>query len=232
MKDEKRRIVRTAGAFILLGMVVGIFSIVPAVESEQYLKETANHAQQVTIGAIFQFLLVPIYVGFSLMLYPLLKQYNQRLSMGFVGFRFVAGAFQLIGVVLLPVFVLLSENYSMSSPTEMATYEQLGEVLKLLRDLTNHVGVMLATGLGNVFLYVILYKEKLIPRWLSIWGFIGNAAIMLGAFLVSSQVIDVVSPEYGAVSMPLVLQELVFAIWLLVKGVKPTIGRHYQTKKL
>ncbi|MBX2943760.1 MAG: DUF4386 family protein [Cyclobacteriaceae bacterium] len=57
-------------------------------------------------------------------------------------------------------------------------------MLKIIRDLTNHLGVMVATGLGNLLLYHILFSGKYIPKWLMIWGIIGNALIILASFLI------------------------------------------------
>jgi hypothetical protein len=78
--------------------------------------------------------------------------------------------------------------------------------------------VILATGLGNLMLYYILFKEKLTPKWLSIWGIISNTLIMTASFLLLYKLIEVVSTEYGIMTIPLVLQEVILAIWLIVKG--------------
>lgn len=213
-------IVRIAGILIILGVITGVLSIVPSVESDNFLKEVYSNKNQVFAGAVFQFFLVPIYIAFSLLLYPLLKRYSKSLSIGFVGFRFMSATFQLIGIILLPVIVLLSQKYSVAASSDIAIYEAAGDMLRLSRDLTNHLGVILATGLGNVLFYLILYREKLIPKWLSIWGFLGNIIIMLASFFILFQLIEVISTEYGLMSIPLVAQEIVLAIWLLTKGLK------------
>jgi len=214
---------RLAGILIILGIVSGILSIVSSVESENFLNEVYPNKNQVLIGAIFQFLLVPIYIGFSLVLYPVLKKYNKTLSIGFVGFRIMAGVFQLLGIILLPIFILLSQKFLAQTNADLMFYETIGEMLKLFRDLTNHLGVILATGLGNLLLYYILFKGKLIPIWLSIWGILGNTLIMLASFLLLFELIEVVSTEYGIMTIPLVLQEVVLAIWLIVKGLNSPV---------
>ena len=213
-----KRISRIAGILIILGIVVGILSIVPSVEGENYLKEVYPNKNQVLTGAIFQFFLVPIYIGFSLVLYQVLSNFNKSLSIGFVCFRFIAGAFQLIGMIILPIFILLSQKYLSDPSSNLMYYETTGEMLKLFRDLTNHLGVMLSTGLGNLILYYIFLKGKHIPVWLSLWGIIGNTLIIIAGFLLLFQSIEVISTEYGIMSIPLVLQEIVLAVWLIIKG--------------
>lgn len=49
-------------------MIAGVLSVVPSVEGTDYLKEVFPDRNQVYIGAVFQFLLVPIYIGFALVL--------------------------------------------------------------------------------------------------------------------------------------------------------------------
>ena len=218
MKLKNKQVSRIAGVLIILGIIFGILSIVPSVECKGFLEEVYPNRNQILIGAIFQSFLVPIYVGFSLLLYQTLKEFSETLTIGFVGFRFMAGAFQIIGIVLLPLFVFLSQEYLKSNPTDITFYESAGDLLRLSRDLTNHLGVILATGLGNLLFYLILYRERLIPRWLSFWGFLGNIVIMVASFLIMFQVIEVISTEYGLMSIPLVIQEIVLALWLLTKG--------------
>ncbi len=216
--NSNKRISKIAGILILLGIIAGIFSIVPSVEGENFLEEVYPNRNQVLTGAVFQFLLVPIYIGFSLVLYQVLRNYNKTLSIGFVGFRIMAGVFQLFGIILLPIFILLSQKYLTQTTSDIVFYETIGEILALFRDLTNHLGVMLATGLGNLLLYFVFFKGKYIPVWLSLWGIVGNTLIMLASFLILFQLIEVVSTEYGVMTIPLVLQEVVLAIWLIVKG--------------
>lgn len=216
--SSTNKIARIAGVLIILGMIVGALSIVPSVESKDYLTEAYPKKNQVLIGAVFQFLLVPIYIGFSLVLYQVIKKEKENVAIGFVGFRVIAGVFQLLGVILLPVFIYLSQQYLKAIPSSLSYLENFGEIVKLFRDLTNHLGVMVATGLGNLLLYYVFYLGKHIPKWLSVWGVFGNILIILASFLILFKRIEVVSIEYGSITLPIVLQEIVLAIWLLVKG--------------
>ncbi|MFC1536090.1 DUF4386 domain-containing protein [Candidatus Neomarinimicrobiota bacterium] len=216
--NSNRKIAIVAGILIITGMIAGMLSVVPAVESPDYLTEVSKNQNKVLIGAFFQFTLVPIYIGFALLLYSILKKYNESLAIGFVSFRIIAGIFQLIGVIVLPLFLLLSQEFIKSTTPNLLYFQTIGDVLKLGRDLANHVGMMLATGLGNLILFYIFYKTKLIPRWLSSWGLIGNILAMLASFLILFRLIDVITPHFIVLTIPLVLQEIGLAIWLIAKG--------------
>lgn len=216
--NSNRKTAIIAGILILIGMVAGMLSIVPSVEGPDYLTEVFANQNQVLSGAFFQFTLVPIYIGFALVLYPIIRKYNKSFAIGFVSFRIIAGVFQIIGLITLPIFIVLSQEFLESSTLDLLYFQFLGDVLKLGRDLANHVGVMLATGLGNLLLFYMFYKTKLIPRWLSSWGLIGNTLAMLASFLILFRLIDVISPHFIGLTIPLVLQEIILAIWLIIKG--------------
>ncbi|WP_052143756.1 DUF4386 domain-containing protein [Wocania ichthyoenteri] len=217
---ESKQISRIAGTLIFIGIIAGVLSVVPSVEDEKYLEIIYLNKTKVLISALFQFLLIPIFIGFALILYPILKQYNSILSIGFVGFRFMAGVFQLIGIIVLPAFIILSEKYTTGINSNLIFYETVGEILQLSRNLINHLGVIIATGLGNLLLYSILYKEKNIPIWLSTWGITGNILIMTASFLILFQLIEVISTEYIIITTPILLQEIILAIWLIRKGLR------------
>lgn len=218
MDYNTRKVSKLAGFLIILGIIAGTLSIVPSVESETFLEDAFPDANGVLIGALFQFMLVPIYIGFALVLYPVFRDYHKSLAVGFVGFRFMAGVFQVFGLLLLPLFIFLSEQYLGDTGANSQHYQTIGEMLKLIRDLTNHLGVMLATALGNLMLYYIFLNGKYIPGWLSIWGVLGNTLVVLAGFFLLFGAIEVVSIEYGIVTMPLVIQEIVLAVWLMIKG--------------
>ena len=216
--NSNRKTAIYAGILIIVGMIAGILSIVPSAESPDYLTEVSTNQNQVLSGAFFQFTLVPIYIGFALVLYPIVRKYSKSLAIGFVSFRIIAGVFQIVGVIALPIFILLSQQFIESTTPDLLYFQFFGDVIKLGRDLANHVGVMLATGLGNLILFYMFYKTKLIPRWLSSWGLIGNTLAMLASFLILFSLIDVISSHFIVLTIPLVLQEIIFAIWLIVKG--------------
>jgi hypothetical protein len=64
--------------------------------------------------------------------------------------------------------------------------------------------------------YYLLYQSKLIPRWLSGWGLIG-AILVLAVGLLAMFGLDL-----GFLWAPLAVQEMVLAVWLIVKGFNPS----------
>ena len=79
-----RNATRIAGVFSLVGIIAGVFSMVYVIEESDYLAKLPTHESQVLVGAFFQLLMVPAYVGVALSLYPILKDYSERLALGIV----------------------------------------------------------------------------------------------------------------------------------------------------
>jgi hypothetical protein len=71
--------------------------------------------------------------------------------------------------------------------------------------------------LGALMFYVLLYQSRLVPRWLSIWGLVG-AALSIAAALGTMFGLS----SLGVLSLPIFLQEMVMAVWLIAKGFNPS----------
>nr|WP_055502169.1 DUF4386 domain-containing protein [Nonomuraea pusilla] len=213
-----RRATATAGALVILGMIAGVLSIVPALDQPRGLALVSANESQVVIGAVAQCIMIPAYVGFALYLYPALRAENEALSLGFLGFRLIAATFHFTGVILLPLFLVLADGFAQAGASDASRIEDLGELLRTARDLVNHVALIIALGLGDLLLFRILWRSRSVPRWLSGWGFLGIAAAISASLLVLLRQTDVVTPLYLAMNAPLGLQSLVFALWLMARG--------------
>ncbi|MFI6734231.1 DUF4386 domain-containing protein [Nonomuraea sp. NPDC050451] len=216
--DKNRRAAAIAGALVIVGMIAGMLSIVPVLEESHYLALISAHENQVIVGAVSQFIMIPAYVGFALYLYPTLRMENEALSLGFLGFRLIAATFHFIGVILLPLFLVLGQEFAQADTSGASHLEALGELLRTARDLVNHVALIISLGLGDLLLFYMLYRSRFVPRWLSAWGLVGAGSAILASFLVLVRLTDVVTPLYLAINAPLALQSLVLAIWLIARG--------------
>jgi hypothetical protein len=70
-------------------------------------------------------------------------------------------------------------------------------------------------GIGALILYSALYRSKLVPPWLSIWGLIGAVAILTASLMAT---FDIFLGLAMLLVIPIALQEQAMAIWLIVKG--------------
>lgn len=218
-----RKTTLTAGSLFIIGTIAGVLSIAPAIDASDYLIQASANEYQVIIAAVFQFIMAIAYIGFAVLLYPILKKFNDSLAVGFISFKLIAGVFNLIGVIVILLLLTLSKEYIEAGSPDSSYFQTFGTLLRSTRDLVNHVVMILVHCLGGLMLYYIFYKTRLVPRWLSCWGFIGIIFTIVTTFLVLFSVIEIVTPIYIILSMPMALLELVLAIWLIIKGLNPLI---------
>ena len=95
-------------------------------------------------------------------------------------------------------------------------------LLLALQNWAGLLGTLIFFGIGSMTLNYVLYQSKLIPQWLSLWGFIGAAlALLYGLVGIFGLGMGLTSP-YALLAIPIAVQEMVFAVWLIVKGFNPS----------
>jgi hypothetical protein len=102
-----------------------------------------------------------------------------------------------------------------SGSGDLSAFEASGTLLLEARDWTFAMGAGLAFNLSALLLNYILYRSRLVPRWLSVWGFLGAALWMVVWF---PQIYGVELGVLELAFLPIALQEMVFAVYLIVRG--------------
>lgn len=216
--DVLKRKVKWAGLLIIMGMVAGILSIASAVDSPNYLTEATANVAKVSIAVLFQFILSLTYIGFAIVLYPIVKKYNQVLALGFLSFRIITGVVLIVGTIILLSILGLSQEFVKTTSVNQWAFEAFGNVLKITRDYINHIFMVFTIGIANLMLYILFLKTKLIPKWLSVWGISGIILSIVASVLILFNIVDVITVEYLVLNAPTGFFELVLGIRLVFKG--------------
>lgn len=220
--NSGRRSAVITGVLLIAGMVVGIFSVVPVIDGADYIVKALSYENQVLRGSFFQLLMVVAYVGIPILMYPILSKHNKDLALGSVALGIIAGVFIIIGVIILLLILTLSYEFAKVGTSDISYFQSLGGLLQTGRDLVNHVATTLAFVLAMLLFNCIFYQTKLVPRWLSVWGIIGSILSIMASlfFMIRFIGLDV---TYMMLNIPIAFQQLVLAIWLIVKGFNPTV---------
>ena len=214
--NRKRTII--AGALYIIGTIAGLLSIAPAIDASDYLLKASVNANQVLFGALFQFIMTIAYAGFAITLYPILRKHMESLALGFLSFRIIAAVLNIIGFISLLLLLSLSQQFVKAGTPDSTYFQTLGDLLRSGRDFVNHVAMILATSVGGLMFYLLLYKTKLIPRWLSLWGLLGTLFTVFASLLIMFGIIDIITKTYIVLNLPLISLEMVLAIWFIAKG--------------
>ncbi len=124
----------------------------------------------------------------------------------------------IVGVICLLLLTTLSQEFVKAGAPDSSYFQTSGALIVAVRDWMGNVAGLLAFGLGALMYYYIFFQTKLVPRWLSGWGLIGIILIIVTSMLVMFRVIGPMSTTQVVLAVPIAVQEMVLAVWLIVKG--------------
>ncbi len=215
---------RTAGVLFIIATAASLLSVAllnPIVNSSDYLVRILANQDRVTTGALFEVVAGFASAGIAISLYPVLRGHNEGLALGAVGFRIIEGTTYVVGAIGTLLLLSLSQELSRSNPPTSPFIHTTGALLKTLRDRASLAGVM-SFYVGALMYYCVFYRSRLIPRWLSGWGVLGVSLGMVASRLVLYDVVGSMSTTQVVLNLPIGINELVLAVWLIVKGFGPS----------
>ena len=183
-----------------------------SLDGSNFLSSVAAHQDRMLTGAMFEFMAAFASAAIAISLYPVLRQHAPGLALGSVGFRLIEGTFYALTAVSILVLVALAGDAAVSGSTQ-----QSANVLRDLHEATGLAGI-LAFYIGGTLYYLVFYRSRLIPRWLSVWGLVGTTLGAVAGVLVLFQTLSLMSAGHTMLNVPIGVQELVLAVWLLAKG--------------
>ena len=229
---EHKAAATMAGVLYITGTVAGVLSKVvgaPVRDAGDPLAAAAEHS-----GAVVTSGLLVLVMGLSLafipvVLFPVLRRVNEVLATGYLIIRgAVETAIYVILAIALLLLVPLSETMSAGSGTDSRAGVRLG-VLMIDADGASAV-LTLVFGLGAVLFYLLLYRSRIVPRWITVWGFVGIPPYMAAYVLAMYDVIDGNSSAQNLLQLPLALQEMVLAVWMIARGFRPAVMSTHLTE--
>ena len=222
--NTNRRIAVVAGVLFIiatLGSVAGAAFLSPILSAPDYLTRISANENQVLLGALFQFIGGAACPAIAIALYPVLRKHNEGLAIGSVGFRLIEGALYVLIVICLLLLVTLSRESVRAATPAASAFQVPGMLLMAARDWLGPVGAVLTFGLGALMYYWVFYRSRLVPRWLSAWGLVAITLVMVSGLLVMFGLAEPMSTTQLVLALPIGVQEMVLAVWLIAKGFNP-----------
>jgi hypothetical protein len=198
--------------------VIGLLLYDPILNDPNYLVAGAENQNQIILGAFFELVLACCAIGTCIMLYPYLRKHNESIALGYVCFRFFEAIIIVIGILsVLSILALSVEFVSLADPS-IAAYQASGTFLLAIHKWTFILGPNFMLGINTMMYSYLLYRSKLVPRFISIMGLIGATSISIAAMLEIFGVIEQISAWGGLLALPIAAFEMTLAVWLMVKG--------------
>lgn len=220
---EHRAAATTAGVLYITGTVAGVASAVvsaPVRDARDPLAYATEHS-----GAMLTTGLLVLIMGLSLafipvVLFRVLRQIDEVLA---VGYLIVRGAIETTCYVVLALGWMLLVPLGEAIAVEGGTASPAGvRVGNLIIDADGANGVLaLVFCLSAAMFYVLLYRSRIVPRWISVWGLVAIPFYVADYLLLLYGVFDVNAPAQILMYLPLAVQELVLAVWMIARGFRP-----------
>jgi len=212
--NSNRKTAIIVGVLFIIASVTSVasFFFFESIYDSDYLTVVSANENQVLIGVLLMLTATASIVGIPIAIYPILKKHNESLALGYVGARIFEGFFFAFNIITLLSILSLSHEF-VNAVAPNASYFQTSGTLLLAEFEWNSILLDFPFALSALIFNYLLYKSKLIPRWLSGWGFIGGVLWLPGVLIGMFGLMDATF-----LAAPLGLQEMALAVWLIVKG--------------
>jgi hypothetical protein len=205
---------RLAGLLFLLALIPYVIGQMAILEPILYVQDYPNQIrlkrELVGLAIMLKWFAITAMVAFAVLVFPILREFGNRLAVGFLAIRFLEFGLLIMGSAKLLSLVSLSEKYMSSEGT---AYEVLANTL---RSEWYWIGFiyMFTFALHNFVFYYLLFKSKLVSRYISAAGFIASILIL------TNVIFGVMGLDIGGFYLfaPIGIVELILGVWLLIFG--------------
>jgi hypothetical protein len=222
-----KNIAKIIGVLFIVATVVNIIGtsfIGTVLNSPNWLSLISSNIVNIKIGSLLVFLSALASVSIAICLYQILKKYNPFLALTAVIFRTIESVFYIISAVGSLSLIVLGQEYLKAGSPNNSYFQTLGNFILSAREVSGFIFAVIAFSLGGIAYYYIFYQTKMVPRWLSVWGIVSCLLLLTAVFSALYH-----GPAFAIAGATMILaasialQEMVLAVWLIVKGFNPSI---------
>jgi uncharacterized protein DUF4386 len=216
-----RKIAILVGVLYIIGTVTGVLSIIftkSVLDAPDYLVKISASGNQIVTGALLMLTMGLALAMVPIVIFPILKKHNETLALGYVVFRGGLETATYIAVAISWLLMLpLSQASVQARGPDASSFQLLGTLLLKAAEISSTT-TEIVFPLGALMFYYLLFQSRLIPRWISGWGLIAVIPYLAAGLLHMFAVIDAMSAIQNVLVLPMAVQEMVMAVWMIVKG--------------
>jgi hypothetical protein len=223
--DAMRKIALVAGGLYLITFIAGIpptFILYSNVLSNPAYIVGSAADTAVLWGGFLEVINALACIGTAVVLFPVVKRQSEVAALGFVTTRVIEAAVILIGVISLISIVTLRQDLAGAAGTDAASLVTTGHALVAIHEWTALIGPGLMPALNALLLGYVMYRSRLVPRVIPVMGLIGAPMLVASFAATFFGLTDQISVLSGIGALPIGAWELSLAIYLVVKGFKPS----------
>jgi hypothetical protein len=170
----------------------------------------------VLVGALLEVILAFAVIGTAVTLFPVVKRQNESVALGYVGLRTLEAGIIVVGVVSLVAVVTLRQHAGGDADT--ASLITVGKALVAVHNWTFLIGPGLTSGTNTVLMAYLMYRSRLVPRWIPWLGLVGGPLVVASNTAVMFGLYPQFSSWAGVAAVLEFAWELALALWLIIRG--------------
>src|ERR671932_212519 len=220
-RDQKRA--RVFGVLYLITYVTSIPALAlyqPVLDDPVGYIAGAGHDTQILFAALLELLLIISAIGTAVVIFPIVRRWNEELALGYVTARLFECMFILVGI--LSVLGIITLRNQIAGAAEGTTAYSLAAI----KDWTFLLGPGWVVGWGNgLILGYLMYRSELVPRQAAWLGLIGGPLIILSGTAIlftGNHPSDTLRSLQGLATIPEFLWELFLGLYCTLKGFRPS----------
>jgi hypothetical protein len=218
MRMSTKTTARFVGALFLIAMVTSLLGGVwleSITGAPDYLVELSSQKTQVVSGVLLELVNCIAVVGIAAALFPLMRVHNEALAAGYLGTRVIEAVVLSVAAISPLLLVTLSQEYVAAGAPDAAYFQTAGALVMAARENLASLLTPVFFSLAALLLYYFLYRSRLVPRLIPVWGFIAVVALFTWNLLEAFGL----SVSAGMVfALPMILNEIFLGLWLIAKG--------------
>ena len=215
MNSDKKS-ARIVGALFLTVMIswsIGYWLIGDILNSPHYLANVYPNKIKIFLGVLFELIEIAAIAGIVVMMFPIIRKYDERMAVWYVCFRILECVMLGIAIICSLSLITLSHEFLNAGTPVTSYFQTLGTIFITIRDNWVHLILPFFYSLAGMIFFYFLYKSKLIPKIMSLIGFIAAVLVLIGIPL------DFIEYKPGAfVGIAMGLTEIFLGIWLIIRG--------------
>lgn len=215
-----RTTARIIGILFIVATAAGVSAGIvqqPALDVADDLAAVNSFEGTIATGVLLELVMAIAVFGIVVALYPVLRRHSERLAFGFAAARTIEIVTYGLSTVAVLTLIPISSAFVESGRPAGSSYEAAAQAMLDAREWSNYTFQIIVFALSAVFLNLALSRYRLVPRWLALWGLLA-ALPYLCVGVLSLYGLEPFSTVQILLVAPLALQEMVFALWLIVRG--------------
>lgn len=196
------------------------FLLDPILNAPDYLTRVFPDKESIEMGALLWSINNIGIVFIAVFAFGILRKFDEALAVGYLVARIIEGTVMMVGIIATFLLIPLSQQFLGAGSPQSSWFLSIGDVLKHARFLGLTLISLPMLGLGGLLFTWMLFRFRLVPRFISVVGLIGYALVFLGGIAGWFDLIDV-SPGGSAspLAVPVAVWEIILLpFWLFFRG--------------